>query len=134
MLEILILIVLCRNIAAKARAKGRSGGGFGCLLVALWFGCEFAGMVAAVVISMAMNGGGEPELGLVVVCGLAGGAVGALIAFGIVGAIRPVPRYGDYDDYDDRDRDDPDRDDRDDRDGDERDDRPRRRDRDNDRW
>src|SRR4051794_24296428 len=43
MLEILILIALCRNIAAKARAKGRSGGGFGCLLVLLWVGGELCG-------------------------------------------------------------------------------------------
>jgi hypothetical protein len=123
MLEILILIALCRNIAAKARAKGRSGGGFGCLLVALWFGCEFAGMIVGAVFSMAMNGGDEPELALVAVCGLAGGAVGALIAFGIVSAIGPVPQRGEYDDYDDRDRDD-----------DRPDDRPRRRNPEDDRW
>ncbi|MBN9118303.1 MAG: hypothetical protein J0I06_03935 [Planctomycetes bacterium] len=130
MLEIIILITLCKNIAAKARDKGRSGGGFGFLLVVLWLGGEIFGAIVGAALSVARNGGGEPDMLLTYGGALAGAIVGALVAFGIVSAIAPVRPSGRYDDHDDRD----DYDDRPRRrDQDDYDDRPRRRDRD-DRW
>lgn len=108
MLEILILIVLCRNIAAKARAKGRSGGGFGFLLVVLWICGEVGGGIVGLVAATALGGGDDgPEI-LLILGGMLGGAIlGAVIAFAIVGSIAPATpagRYDDDDDYDDRPR------------------------------
>jgi hypothetical protein len=136
MLEILIVIALYRNISAKAEAKGRSGGGYGCMVVLFWLGGEVLGAIAAAVLSTAKNGGGEPNMLFVYGGALVGAIIGATIAFVIVGSLAPVTR-GRYDDeYDDEYDDRPrrrDRNDRDDRDDDD-DDRPRRkRDRD-DRW
>jgi hypothetical protein len=111
MLEILILIALGKNIAAKARAKGRSGPPFVILLVVLWIGCELAGAVVAGIVSMVVFGGGEPELLVLYMGALPGAIIGALIAFGIVSALGPArPRdreddyEGDYEDGDDYDR------------------------------
>ena len=122
MCEIIILIVLCNSIAAKARDKGRSVPGFVILLIVLWIGGELAGAIAGAVFSVAKNGGGEPDMLFTYGGALAGAIVGALIAFGIVSAMSPVYQRGEYDDYDDRGRG-----------RDDYDDRPRRRDRD-DRW
>src|SRR5262249_16297405 len=60
-LEILILISLGRNIAAQARAKGRSGPAYVFLLLGFWFGGEILGAIAAAVISVAVTGEGEPD-------------------------------------------------------------------------
>jgi hypothetical protein len=114
MLDILVLFVLGRSIATKAREKGRSPVGYVILLVVLWYGGIFAGVIAGGIVSMVLNGGGEPDEGPMILGALGCGVIGVLIAFGVVSAIAPVQASGRYDDdYDD--------------------DRPRRRDRD-DRW
>lgn len=100
MLEILILIMLGRNIAAKARAKGRSGGWFVVLLLGLWFGGELFGGIAAGVVAMVAMGEAEPPFLPCYLGALVGAAVGAVIAFVIVNSVSPVRTYGNYDDDD----------------------------------
>jgi hypothetical protein len=111
MIEILVLITLSKNIAAKARAKGLSGGGFVVLLLVLWFGFEFGAMIAAMVVL-----GGDDNFLAAYGAALCGAALGGVLAFVIVGAVPAAARHDDYeephrDDYDDRPR----RRDRDDR-------------------
>ena len=104
MLEILILISLSRNVAAKARAKGRSPAPFVIILLVLWIGGEVFAAIVAAVISTIVLGDAEPNLLLVYPAAILGAVVGAVVAFQIVKAIAPARTYGDYedDDYDDR--------------------------------
>lgn len=90
MLEILILISLGRNIAAQARAKGRSGPAYVFLLLGFWFGGEILGAIAAAVISVAVTGEDEPNMLAMYVAALVTAIIGAVIAFKIVGALPPV--------------------------------------------
>ena len=98
MLEIILLVALGNKIAAKAREKGRSGGLFVVLLLVLWFGCE----IGAMIVAMAVLGDGDDAFLMAYVAALVGAALGAVIAFAIVGSLPPIKQYGDYDD--DRDR------------------------------
>src|SRR5262245_15871710 len=104
MLEILILIKLGTNIAAKAREKGRNSVGYVFLLLALWFGGEIFGAIVAAVISVAVLGDAEPNLLLVIAGGLGCAAIGAVIAFQIVKALPSLRSddYEEYEEYDDR--------------------------------
>jgi len=133
MLEILLLFFLCKKIGAVVAAKGHPKVGYQVLLVVCWI----IGEVGGAIIGVAMLGGGEGNMGALILPALLGAAGGATIAFVIANSLsdlRPI-----RDDYDDRDypRDVDDRfRDRDrgrDRDRDEYTDRPRRdRDRDHD--
>lgn len=107
MLEILIVISLSRNIAAKAREKGRSGGLFVFLLVTFWIVGELLGAVIAGVASMVALNEPEPNLPLCYAGALAGAILGAVSAFLIVKLVAPVrPHDEDVDeDYDRRDTD-----------------------------
>jgi|SRR5579883_673054 len=101
MLEIIILFALGKNIAAKAREKGRSGGWFVFLLLGLWFGGEIFGAIAAGLVGMIAMGEQEPPLAMCYLGALAGAAIGAVIAFAIVSGISPAHTYDeDHDDYD----------------------------------
>ena len=75
MLEILLVVWMCRKMADGLRAKGRQPAGYCTLLVLFWFGGE----IVAGLIGMALTN--EP----IVAYGaaLAGAAVGALGAFAI---------------------------------------------------
>jgi hypothetical protein len=84
MLEIVILIVLGRRIAEIARGKGRSGGPYVILLLAMWFGGEFSGILVGVVIAALMSGAEEANFLAVWALGLVGAIVGAVGAFQIV--------------------------------------------------
>src|SRR5262249_16737476 len=84
MLEIIVLFRLGRNIAARARDKGRRGTPFVLLLLALWFGGEIVGAVAGVVLSQVLNGRREPSALLIYVVALAFATIGAVIAFKVV--------------------------------------------------
>jgi hypothetical protein len=107
MLEILILISLCRKIGEAARAKGRSAGGYQLMLVAFWFGGEVGvGLLGGIIIAVAF--GGQEEDGVfwfVYILAILGAALGALLAFQIVAHL---PDPGERDEYDDRRRDDDD--------------------------
>jgi hypothetical protein len=77
MLEILLLIALTKRIGAILKEKGRKGGWYQLLLVILWFGGEFAGLLFGLLLT---NGGRSGGL-LVYIVGLAGAAAGAGLAF-----------------------------------------------------
>jgi uncharacterized protein (TIGR03067 family) len=75
-LEVIILIVLSRNIAERARGAGQSGPGAVLMLIGLW-------VVGAIGGWAALGGGSNLLLGY---CGaFIGGIVGARLAFSLVG-------------------------------------------------
>lgn len=102
MLEIFALISLGKNIAAKARVKGRRGGPFVLLLVVLWFGGEIFGAIVAGVVSMVALGDDEPNILILYLGAIPGAIIGAVVAFQIVKAITPASTRGDYEDEYDR--------------------------------
>jgi hypothetical protein len=71
MLEIILLIALCRNLGNKLRAKARTPWPFQLMLVLAWFGGELVGAVVGVVIS------GDEGGCLLYLFALMGAAVGA---------------------------------------------------------
>ena len=102
-LEIFILISLSRNIAAKAREKGRSGAPFVIMLLVLWIGGEVFAAVAAVVAVAIITGDEEPNLLIVYPAAIVGAIIGAVVAFQIMKAVAPARARGDDgDDYNDR--------------------------------
>jgi hypothetical protein len=109
-LEIILLFVLGKNIAAIARRKNRNPVGYVLLLVFGWFGLGFVFAILAVVIGMAA-GMNEDEVLLPAILGyLVGAACAAGLAYLVVGAVSPLRRKrrfddeDDYDDYEDRPR------------------------------
>ena len=84
MIEIIVLWQLGRRIAERARARGRRGGRYVLLLLALWFFGEFAAGFSAVVLMSAV---GDKEADFFPVVGylsaIAGAAAGAWIALAI---------------------------------------------------
>ena len=83
MLEILLLVYLCRHIGRTLRDKGRSPGLYQFLLVAMWFGGEIFGAIVAVAV-LGVDGAGA-YLGALV-----GAAGGATIAFVIANSLAPA--------------------------------------------
>jgi hypothetical protein len=87
MLEILLLIYLCKHVGRKLRDKGRSPGMYQFLLVALWFGGEIFGAIVAVAVLGLEGAGGY--LGALV-----GAPGGATIAFVIANSLPPAAPAG----------------------------------------
>lgn len=83
MLEVLLLIYLCKELGKILRAKGRSAGWFQFLLVILWFGGELFGAVAAAIIGF--DSGAAIYLGA-----LLGAAGGAVLGFVIAKSVAPA--------------------------------------------
>src|SRR3954463_3453341 len=85
MLEIILLVWLCRKIGAIAREKGRKAVGYQFMLVGMWLGGEIGGMVAGVLMVGANPGGGiNPTAYLFA---LMGAAAGAIVTFVIVNSL-----------------------------------------------
>jgi hypothetical protein len=106
-IEILILFSLSRNIAAKAREKGRKGAPYVFLLLGFWFGGELLGGIAGVIVTMAATGEQEPNMVVAYVAALVTAIIGAVLAFQIVNSLAPVgPEARDDDEWEDDDRDD----------------------------
>jgi hypothetical protein len=76
MLEIVLLVFLCKRVGAMLRAKGRSAGWFQFLVVVGWFAGEFMGAVVAIM--LAGLGGGAVYLGAVL--GAAAGVTAVYVA------------------------------------------------------
>ena len=91
MLEIILLWNLCRKISEKRRGNGRSGKGYGTLLVALWFLGEIFGAIACGVVVVATGNGANNDPPILAIYGgaLVGAALGAFIAFLLAGRQRP---------------------------------------------
>ena len=86
MLEILLLVYLCRQLGQTLRAKGRSAAWYQFLLVVLWFGGELFGGVVALIL-------GIDGIGMYLGA-LLGAAGGAAIGFVIAHSLPPVPAQG----------------------------------------
>src|SRR4051812_38125168 len=87
MLEILLLVFLCRKIGSMLRDKGRVAWPFQLLLVVCWIVGELAGMVIGIVLN---NG----EATMTAYMGaIAGAAVGATIVFLIANSMSPLIQH-----------------------------------------
>src|SRR5206468_618836 len=75
-LEIFLIVWMCRKLSAMVRAKGRSPAGYCTMLVFFWFGGEFLGAVCGMLIS--------GERAIAYMFALAVAVMGALGAFAIV--------------------------------------------------
>jgi hypothetical protein len=84
MLEILILIKLCRQIGEMARKKARRAWGYQLMLVLFWFGGEIGGAFFAGLVLLLCGEEIEDYLILVYLSAIAGAALGAWTAFVIV--------------------------------------------------
>src|SRR5690348_9823440 len=96
MLEIVILFVLSRRIAAIARSKGRSAAGWTVLLIGLWILGEVTGAVAVAVAVLLTSADEDPNLSLALLGAIAGAAAGAFTTFAIV---KRLPAVGVEDKY-----------------------------------
>jgi hypothetical protein len=92
MLEILILIRMAGSIGKIVTAKGHPKFGYQFLLVALWFGGEFAGGVIGYVLGMALAGGEEPDFVFPYLFALGSAVVGAVVAFAIAKRLPDLKR------------------------------------------
>jgi uncharacterized membrane protein len=86
MLEILLMIALTRKIGLIVEGKGRKSGGYKALVVLFWFGGEILGFVV----------GSALELGSAAyLVALLGAAAGALVAYSIANAAKPLDAVDD---------------------------------------
>jgi hypothetical protein len=96
MIEIIILWQLGRRISDRAVARGRRGGRYVLLLLALWFFGEFAAGLSAIV-ALAVLGQQEADYFpvAVYVAAIAGAAAGAWIAFTVAsrGPVMPTAEF-----------------------------------------
>ncbi|MBY0523210.1 MAG: hypothetical protein K2R98_07415 [Gemmataceae bacterium] len=90
MLEILIVIMLCKNLGKRLREKGHTPLGYQVLLVVLWVGGEFTAAMLGGAISEVMNPGREPNMLLLYGFALVGAATGAGITFLIANSLSPT--------------------------------------------
>ena len=95
MLEIILLWVLGKKVAAIASNKGRSGTPYVLLLVLLWFCGEVGGVLAGIAVSQILVMNDDSEILVVIVGALIGAITGAVIAFVVVNSAIPAVRYDD---------------------------------------
>lgn len=98
MIELVLVIAMCRHLGGKVRAKGRTAWPFQLMLVVFWFGGEFAAGIVAGIVYAVLNGAApdaEPGLWVYLVA-LAGAGAGAGLAYLIVAMLSPVvvPEFG----------------------------------------
>ena len=90
MLEILLIVFMCRRIGTIMRQKGRRPVWFQIALVLLWFGGEIGGGLAAAVFQ-AMTGPAGSGGGMqIYLCALLGAGTGAGMAFLIAKSAAPA--------------------------------------------
>jgi hypothetical protein len=83
MLEVLLLIYLCKQIGDIVRDKGCTAGWYQLMLVLMWIGGEVVGMFCGIVTT------GKPG-GAAYLFALGGAAAGAIAAFVIARSIAPA--------------------------------------------
>ena len=91
MLEILLLIFMCRNIGQIVRRNGVNATGYQFTLVGLWFGGEILGGIIGFGIASVGNVGPDSFGFVAYACALIGAAIGAFVAFRIAKGTRPAP-------------------------------------------
>src|SRR6516164_4919403 len=105
MLEIILMVVFSKKIAAMVREKGRSPVGYVVMFILFWIAGEFLGAIVGAIVSLIVNPQQEPSLIIVWPLGLLGAALGAGIAYFIASSVSPVhEHYDGYDDFDDHGR------------------------------
>ena len=88
MLEILLLIFLCKKVGSIVGPKGYSPGWFKFFAVIAWFGGEIAGAFIGVIIAMMGDPNPQgPPMGIIYVGALVGAAVGVGIVFVIANSL-----------------------------------------------
>ena len=101
MLEIIIVVVLCKSLGNQLRAKGRKPFWMQFLLVVAWFGGEFAGGVVGGIAHVIQNGPDAPMGMGVYLFAIVGAALGAGFTFLIASLLpasdpeTPPAPYGD---------------------------------------
>jgi len=89
MLEIIVVILLCTQMGKLMRRKGRKPLLFQVMLVFFWLGGEI-GVSIAYAIGYAVATGNSPDVGFeLMLIALAGGGLGAALAF-VIAALIPV--------------------------------------------
>jgi hypothetical protein len=113
MLEIILVVMISKKIAAMQKEKGRSAAGYIVLFVLLWFGGEIFGAVVGTLVTMAQNPAALND-GFNFVAylfALVGAAIGGTVGYLIAAAMPPLddPRkkalevFDDDDGYEDDD-------------------------------
>jgi hypothetical protein len=103
-LEIILLVVLGKNIAARARAKNRNPTGYVLVLVFGWFILGFGGGMVTGIVGMAVWGNEDAWLGYFLpgyLLGVASAIGPAYCLIGMTSPLRRRRRDDEYDDYDD---------------------------------
>jgi succinate dehydrogenase / fumarate reductase cytochrome b subunit len=91
MLEILILINLCRRIGERVREKGRKAGGYQFMLVMFWFAGEIGAAVVTTIVLVVVHGADyEKYIFLAYIAAIVGAAILAWLAFQIVASLPPL--------------------------------------------
>jgi hypothetical protein len=98
MLEIVLMVLLCKKIGRELRAKGVSPTGYQFLAVFLWIGGEILGFIVGSFLGASTGARGEPDMCFVCGLGFAGAATGAAIAYGIASSVSPA--YPEKDNFD----------------------------------
>src|SRR5579862_9725911 len=93
MLEIVLLLVLCRQIGAQVRLKGQNPIGYQLLAVVLLIGGEFGGaFLGRFLAPRSAASASLPDLGFAYLLGLLGAAFGAGLAYAIARNAPPARR------------------------------------------
>jgi uncharacterized membrane protein YeaQ/YmgE (transglycosylase-associated protein family) len=99
MLEILILINLCRRIGERVREKGRKAGGYQFMLVMFWFAGEIGAAVVTTIVLVVVHGADyEKYIFLAYIAAIVGAAILAWLAFQIVASLPPLGVEEEYED------------------------------------
>ena len=88
MLEIIVLILLCKHIGERVRSAGRKPFRYQVLMVCLWFGGEMAGGFTGVFLCELLDIDPGLRFGVTYGCAIGGAVLGAFVAFAI------AKRYG----------------------------------------
>jgi hypothetical protein len=101
LVEIISLVILCKNIGLKVAAKGRVKLPYQLMVVAFFFGGEFAGAIIGAISDLIVTNGRQTSFLFAYVFALFGAGVGAFIAFRIANALPSIVAYADPgDEYD----------------------------------
>jgi hypothetical protein len=99
MLEIVLMIWLCKKIGRELREKGQNPTWYQVLTVVLWVGGEILGMLLGTLIGETLGGDGEPDACFAYLLALLGAAGGAGLAYLIASNVPPAfPKRDDFDD------------------------------------
>jgi hypothetical protein len=106
MLEIVLIVVISKKIAAMLKEKGRSSAGYIVLFVLLWFGGEIVGAIVGTFVTMAGMAPGGMNDGfnfVAYIFALFGAAIGGTVGYLIANAVPPLddPRKKALDVFDD---------------------------------